>query len=226
MRLELQIHPKYDGGKVKDFFEIRNWTVEEVAASNIELVIPAAGSAIECGDGRFGDLLFPRKKHGPKVFGGVNGVALLKTGGDTIALYQAAAILNSMGFTAGTHGAEHQGDGCGLFALWRKSELLSAKYVLTLLEQLNRMGIDPTVWVKKTMARLGGNHFTLPGVHQEQTLLINPFVDTTSIPSTDRFSVDFGFMMNLGITASRAMLFNAETVEKLSPVRKLALITR
>lgn len=227
MQHELLTHPKYDPGRTRDFFEQRGWIVELVPASNIYLVKVDLGAACECGDGRFGDLSLIRKKFGPKIFGGVNGVAAVLTGGDIVGFNAAAILLESISTRAGTHGAQHQGEGCGLFGLWKKGELGSATHKLALLEQLHLMGAQPTAWIKSKVERhWGGKHFTLPGEHKERKLRFNPFIGFTPYPSTDRFSYDHWVLPCLGASNTRSKLFAAETVEKLSSVRTVEIITK
>lgn len=222
MLLEYQQHPKFDAGKTANLFESRGWFVHRVAYSNLDLVLPDPGASLECGDGRFGLIL--RKKHGIKLFGGINAIASLITGGDLQGFARAAVLAGYLDSTAGTHGAERKGKGCGLFHLWEEGKLVSAKYPLELLEQLSRINFNPTDWVKIWTKSWGGKHFTLPGDHQEEALVFNPFIGFTPLARTDRFSFDQWALSQLGVGQLRSSLFAAETVEKLSPVRTLELI--
>lgn len=119
MSTELKTHPGYHLKKVTAFFEKRGWEVELVRVGNVDLVTAEPGAATECIDGRFGERE-RIKKHGPKIPGGVNAVAALKTGGDPIGFNAAAAEIAKLGYAASTH--KH----CGFFTLWESGRLSAA----------------------------------------------------------------------------------------------------
>ena len=220
----LELPHKYNEPALAKFFEKRAWTVSFAKNSNISIVNADPNAAIECGDGRFGEPTLERKLHGPKVFGGINGIALLLTGGDLIGFNAAANIIRGLGYSAGTHGAEHPGEGCGLYGLWKQGKLTSSQYPLMLIDELHSLSQHPTEWIKKTVQRWGGKHFTLPGNHEEKKLVINPYNHLTPVAHTSQFSFDLWVLQNLGISQQRAALFAAETVEQLTDVRHVEII--
>lgn len=215
MALDLETHPGYHPGKVITFFERRGWEVEPVNVSNVDLVVAEQGAATECIDGRFGRRE-RIKMHGPKIPGGINAVAALKTGGDRVGFNAAAAEVVKLGFRAGTH--RH----CGFFDLWESGQLPVVKHVL----ELPGKHMDRAKWIDLKAKHWGGNHFYLPGEHVEEGLVLNPFIGYTTIARPDRFGYDDWFMHLLGIHGRRSMLLVAQTVENLSPHRKIEILSK
>lgn len=219
MTTELQTYQGFDPYKIEHHFAQRGWETKLVKASNVDLVLVDPEAAAECGDGRF-DLLKNRKKFGPRIFGGVNAIAALKTGGDLNGLRLAAQELKRINLRAGTHGAVHKGEGCGLFGLWKNGNLESAVHTCSLpFHLLEQEGMKASDWIKSFMDELDGKHFTLPDIHKEEGLTWNALMGTTIRSFTgDRFRNDDWVMDRIGgISLSKRLNFNAETVEKLKP---------
>lgn len=223
MALEYITPKGFNPYRMEDFFGNRGWQTELIKASNTELVKADAGAALECGDGRSDE--YPTKKlHGPRVFGQMNGVAALVTGGDLIGFVKAAEYVIDKGYAPGTHGDEHGGEGCGAFGLWKNGKYSDVHSFRLPYGFLETQGMSPTEWVKMTMKMLGGKHFTLPGSHQEQSLRINSGIGLTerSISGT-RFKVDDWFLEE--VPFNRRLLYVAETVEQLKPdAKKIEII--
>lgn len=214
--MELITCSDFDPFIVQDSFAAQGWVTEMVKASNVDLVQTDEGAAVECGDGRFDKIL--RKKYGPRVFGGVNAIAALKTGGDWNGFMQAAEELRRFGIAPGTHGAVHHGEGCGQFGLWKNGLLESAVHRCSLpFELMERLGSVGTDGIKALMDVLGGKHFRLPGEHEEKVLRWNPFIGTTEKSfEGDKFKNDDWLLSILGgISLAKRIAFNEETVRKL-----------
>lgn len=214
MAVELKTHSSYRHSEVESFFGNRGWQIENVKVSNVGLVVADEGAALECIDGRFGQREII-KKHGPKIPGGSNAIAALKTGGDPAGFNAAALEVRRLGFRAGTH--KH----CGFFELWENGGLKAIKHRL----ELPKI-IDRATWISLKARHWGGKHFHLPGEHEEEALTFNPFVGTTSVARKDRFSYDHWVMPSLGIHRRTAMLVVAETVEPLSPHRRIEILIK
>lgn len=219
MAIELQTYPGFDAYKIEDYFAQKGWETELVKVSNVDLVPVDPDAAAECGDGRF-DKLDSRKKFGPRIFGGFSAIAALKTGGDLIGYRLAALELRRIGLRPGTHGAEHEGEGCAWFGLWRDGKLKSVMHNCSLpFHLIEQLGITATEWIKMLMDHWGGKHFTLPGSHEEKGLRWNSFIGTTERSTTgDRLMNDDWVMYKIGgISLPKRLNFNAETVEKIRP---------
>lgn len=215
MSIELKTHPSYRPEKVAVFFEERGWKTQFVEACSVDLVVAEPGAATECIDGRFGERE-KIKKHGPKIPGGINAVAALKTGGNSVGFNSAAAEVIGLGFRAGTH--KH----CGFFDLWESGDLSAVRYALELPERY----VDRARWVTLKARHWGGKHFHLPGQHEEKGLIFNPFLGSTVMARSDKFSYDHWFMQLLNVPSRRTMLLVAETVEKLSTYRNIEILSR
>lgn len=219
MKLNLEPYLGYDPHLTADLFTQRGWKTNIVRASNAGLVQTQPGSPLLCIDGRYAELgLNDEYLKGPKIPGGLNGVALVKTGGDVIGFNQAVHEIRRCGFRPGTHGDQDDGEGCGLFKLWRTGALTAAQYPLSIpFEYLAFRGFGSTKWIKIKNRSWRGMHFTLPGVHKEEALVLNCFTQTTLLPRKDRFTYDEWLMRQLGIPRSISLLLIAETVEQLAP---------
>lgn len=208
--------------KVADYFAKRGWKINTLSREEVNLVKVTKGAALECGDGRF-DTLEGRESYGARVFGGVNAVMALHTGGGEIGLYRATELIKKFGATPGTHSAEH--GGCGFVDLWMAGKLTSAPYKYRL-DRIGRGGIKLGLWLENLMEGNGGKHFRLNGGHIEQAVRLNPFRGFTEQADDGlRFRVDDWFLAGLGITDSVRFLNIAETVEQLKPdARKIEII--
>lgn len=213
----LKTHPYYRPAEVEAFFGERGWGVEFVKVSNVDLVEAEEGLAVECIDGRFGKLQ-QKKKHGPKLPGGSYSVAALKTGGNIVGFNEAASLLKKLGYRAGTH------ELCGFFELWMQGGLTAVQHKLEL-----PRGVDHKNWVIRKHKQWEGVHFGISEKHEkheEEALIFNPFLGFTPQARKDRFGYDHGLMQLLGIHGRRGMHLVAETVEKLSPHRKVEILTK
>lgn len=214
-QLELKTYSSYNRNEAIDIFDAAGFEIRLVRAEYAGLVVAEMGAALECIDGRNGnrDRI---KKHGPKIPGGLNAIAAVRTGGDTIGFNDAAKEVARLGYRAGTH------IDCGFFGLWRDGRLESTNHVLVLPENnIERLGNKLSRWINLKNRLWGGNHFFLPGEHEEEALVFNPFIHTTIIARSDRFGYDHWFMQSLGIHSRRAIHLVAETVDKLAPQHKI-----
>ena len=209
-------HPDFDFDKTADYFSKRGWPVKFISSAELKLVPTNAGAALECADGRF-DKFPNRKLYGPRIFGGINVIAAMITGGDASGFIKAARLVEGTGFTPGTHSAEH--GGCGYYDLWAEGRVTSAMYPLDQSSLLN-------LHIKELMKAMSGKHFRLNGNHVEEAVRLNPYYKTTeNCQDCKRFRVDDWYLAFLGVPADRRYNKIIETVEKLkSDAAKLEII--
>lgn len=201
----------FNPDKIGYFFEARGWPIIILPESETKFTPITPGAALECGDGRF-DQLVRRKARGARIFGGVNAIMALLTGGDEVGLHRAVNLLNRFNVRPGTHSADH--GGCGYAELWMAGELDSAIYPYEMHEQLKGGGES----LKSLMKEHDGKHFRLNGNHREEGVRLNAFRGLTEDASDGlRFRVDDWFMADLGLPDHVRAFKIAETVEKLKP---------
>lgn len=217
MAIEFKTHSNYKPAEVEELFSGRGWKVEYVRVSNEDLVEAEEGLAVQCIDGRMGKNKKIRR-HGPKIPGGVYSVAALQTGGNVIGFNEAASLLRKWGYRAGTH------VDCGFLYLWANGELSAVRHRLEL-----PIGLDLQTWVTMKHKQWEGVHFGISEEdheHEEEALILNPYIGHTTKARKDRFGYDHGLMQLLGIPGRRAMHLVAETVERLSHHRKIEILTK
>lgn len=217
----LEAYTGFNPDIIVRYFTERGWPVSLIPYSDVHLVTVQKGAPLECGDGRF-DELKDRESRGVRVFGGINAIMAILTGGDEVGLERAKYLIEKFGATPGTHSAEE--GGCGYADLWMNNLLESALYPheLHLLRGSERIGQR----LQEAMTALGGRHFRLNGNHKEEGVRINPFRNNTE-GATDgrRFRIDDWFMADLGVPDKVRFFKIAETVEKLKPgAAKLEII--
>lgn len=220
---DLETYIGFNAEKAMEYFADRGWPVTEIPSGETTLVVVTPGAALECGDGRF-DQLVRRKAHGIRVFGGINAIMAILTGGDEDGLKRATYLISKYDATPGTHSADE--GGCGYADLWIAGELESAIYPYELQDRMERGGERIGHNLQTSMKDLGGKHFRLNGNHKEEGLRVNPFRGLTEIANDGlRFRVDDWFMADLGVPDRVRWFKIAETVEKLKPeAAKLEII--
>ncbi len=221
---KLEVYTGFNSDKMIGYFQKRGWPVVVIPKQSVSLERVTNGAALECGDGRF-DQLDERSAYGVRVFGGINAIMAIHTGGDEIGLERATDIIKRrFGLNPGTHSAEH--GGCGYADLWIAGELKSAVYPYELHELVGTGSGRLGYGLRSKMRELGGKHFRLNGNHAEQGVRINPFRDFTEAADDGlRFRVDDWFMADLGIPDNMRWFKIAEATEKLKPdAKKLEII--
>lgn len=208
---------KFDPGQIEDYLYRRGWKqVEQIRSSNFLLAPVSKDASILCIDGRnaLSDEVDPRA---PKIPGGLNAIALTLTGGDTVGFNAAARLVKQSGFRPGTHGDEEEGEGCGLFKLWKYGLLSSAVYPLSVpYESFKTIGLTSTDWIKLKQAQWGGDHYTLPEHHQETRAVFNYTQGSTVLPEVDAFVFDKWYLRQLGVPYQRSLNLISETVLQLA----------
>jgi len=181
------------------------------------------GAAVACGDGRLVKGSSPSEElkytHGPKLFGGIAGVAALYGDGTLEGLRKAIKKVESLKYLPGSHGDNHKGvDGCGQMGLW-----LASKY-----SGLSTLAITPQQ-IRDEILSHKGIYVDHLSHHTESTLDLNWIPNKTQIPNGMRFLEDLWFVRQ--VTDNNPEMMNkayqmiAETVENLSStVRTVRII--
>jgi hypothetical protein len=231
MPVELQTTTGFDPYKIKDHFDGRTfksqggiyvWQAELIPADEVELVQATPGSALECPDGRFDEERKENEIYGVRTWGQTNGVAMMcdDCDGDFIGFTFAAKKVRDSGYTPGTHGAVHKGPGCAQHNLWMTGQLREVEvnpYRMTA-DEVEHFGIDEATFIKAAVKRMGGRHFTLNGIHEEDAVRINPFLHTTEkAPTGDRFRLDHWYLGLLGVEQEKRLEVTRLIVEKARP---------
>lgn len=183
---EFMQHPDFQ--KTVDFYRKNGWHVEIGNKTELVQAVPE----LQCGDGRYANLPKNARKAGIAIFGGLSGVAALKTGGTEVGIQKATDLVRSKGLTPGIHGDEHGPLSCGLFHLWKAGALKSIKGIKdfllpdeqALFRQLNSLGVVRT---------------DLPGHHTEKMLTISFVGGKTPALSPDTFRLNGELPQKLGI---------------------------
>lgn len=221
MATKLETYTGFNLSDMSSYFADRAWPVNIIRIGQTNLVRVKRGAALECGDGRFDKLetrsvVDGKEIHGVRVFGGINVVMALHTGGDEVGLQRATELIKKFGATPGTHSAEE--GGCGYAELWMKGELRSARFPYELHDHVKKGGLRLGTRLADMMHSLGGRHFRLNGNHEEEAVRINPFKGyTEAVNDGLRFRVDDWFMAQIGIPDHVRWFKIAESVEKLKP---------
>jgi hypothetical protein len=213
----------FDEMPLVKFFKKRGWITEELHANDADLVDVLPGSAVACGDGRIVKASSPAEEqkytHGPKIFGGIAGIAALIGDGKIEGLKKAILKVESLHYLPGTHGDNHKGlDGCGHMGLW-----LASKFSGLPVLELTPQQIRDEVFAHK------GIYVDHISHHTESTLDLNWIPNKTQVPNGMRLLEDLWFVRQ--ITDNKTELMNkayqmiAETVENLSStVRTVRII--
>ncbi|MDG1478560.1 MAG: cadmium-containing carbonic anhydrase [Myxococcota bacterium] len=179
-----------------------------------DLVDVNAEGLFKCVDGRLSD---HDGMHGPKVLGGVYGIAAARGVMDLDGL---AAIVNEVaaaGYVPSVHGDDHAHPapmGCGFFKLWSLGELPGLAVPDYDAEQGQAAVLD-----------VGGVYETLEGGHAESKVMINLVPKTTLVPKLDqRFVVDAWVTGEFNLDVPTYLTLAVETVERLNGPRVAQLI--
>ena len=201
--------------QIVDVLKSRGWTAEIVNKSQVEdLVDVNAEGLFKCVDGRLSD---HDGMHGPKVLGGVYGIAAARGVMDLDGL---AAIVNEVaaaGYVPSVHRDDHAHPapmGCGFFKLWSLGELPGLAVPDYDAEQGQAAVLD-----------VGGVYETLEGGHAESKVMINLVPKTTLVPKLDqRFVVDAWVTGEFNLDVPTYLTLAVETVERLNGPRVAQLI--
>ena len=201
--------------QIVEVLHSRGWTAEIVSKSQVEDLVEVNSEGLfKCVDGRLSDHAGMR---GPKVLGGVYGIAATRKVMDLEGL---SAIVNEVaeaGYVPSVHGDDHAHPapmGCGFFKLWSLGQLPG----------LDAPEYDSEQGQAKVLGS-GGVYETLEGSHSESKVMINLVPKTTMEPKTDqRFVVDAWITGEFGLDVPTYLTLAVETVERLNGPRVAQLI--
>jgi Cadmium carbonic anhydrase repeat len=214
--LELLVYP--DSQTAYQFFKKNGWAVEYSGKSEL---VPA-DNVLGCGDGRYANLSSLFRKNIKGIFGGVWGVAALKTGGDMRGIEKAVNLIQSKDMMPTFHGDEHGYLSCGFFNLWKQHLLTphTRPYSLDLTDQQ----------LEGTVGKLALTHTLLPGAHEEEKLVMSfipgltPALDPKTFRLNGELPKEFGidFMKYLEVSALTISLLTKSRLT--GPVKTVRII--
>jgi hypothetical protein len=193
--------------QIVDVLESRGWTAEIVNKSQVEdLVDVNSDGLFKCVDGRCSD---HHGMRGPKVLGGVYGIAATRQVMDLTGLQTIVGEVADAGYVPSVHGDEHANPapmGCGFFKLWSLGQLPG----------LDAPNYD-SVEGKTNVEDAGGVYETLEGGHAESKVVINLVSKTTLEPKEEqRFVVDAWITGEFDLDVPTYLTLAVETVERLN----------
>lgn len=193
--------------QIVEVLESRGWTAEIVNKSDVsDLVDVNEEGLFKCVDGRCSDHDGMR---GPKVLGGVYGVAATRQVMDLDGLNSIVSEVADAGYVPSVHGDQHADPapmGCGFFKLWSLGQLPG----------LDAPDYDSLAG-KDSVENAGGVYETLEGGHSESKVMINLVAKTTLEPKEDqRFVVDAWITGEFDLDVPTYLTLAVETVERLN----------
>ena len=201
--------------QIVDVLQSRGWTAEIVSKDDVEdLVAVNSDGLFKCVDGRLSD---HDGMQGPKVLGGVYGIAATRKVTDLEGLSAIVSEVAAAGYVPSCHGDEHAHPapmGCGFFKLWSLGQL---------------PGLDAPAYDseagKAQVEDAGGVYETLEGSHSESKVMINLVPKTTLVPKEDqRFVVDAWITGEFDLDVPTYLTLAVETVERLNGPKVAQLI--
>jgi hypothetical protein len=201
--------------QIVDILQSRGWTAEIVDKSNVtDLVEVNSKGLFKCVDGRLSD--HPGMQ-GPKVLGGVYGIAATRGVRDLEGLSGIVDEVAAAGYVPSVHGDDHAHPapmGCGFFKLWSLGQLPG----------LEAPNYDSEQGQNQVL-NAGGVYETLEGSHSESKVMINLVPKTTLVPKTDqRFVVDAWVTGEFALDVPTYLTLAVETVERLNGPKVAQLI--
>jgi len=201
--------------QIVDVLKSRGWAAEIIDKSQVDdLVDVNSDGLFKCVDGRMSDHGGMR---GPKVLGGVYGIAATRSVMDLDGLRAIVSEVADAGYVPSVHGDDHAHPapiGCGFFELWSLGQL---------------PGLDaPDYDSEQGQAQVlgaGGVYETLEGSHTESKVMINLVADTTLEPKADqRFVVDAWVTGVFNLDVPTYLTLAVETVERLNGPRVAQIV--
>lgn len=201
--------------QIVEVLQSRGWTAEIVEKSQVEDLVEVNSEGLfKCVDGRLSD---HAGMQGPKVLGGVYGIAATRRVLDLEGLTSIVGEVASAGYVPSVHGDDHAHPapmGCGFFKLWSLGQL---------------PGLEPPQYDSEQgqaqVLAAGGAYETLAGSHSESKVMINLVPKTTLVPKTDqRFVVDAWVTGEFDLDVPTYLTLAVETVERLNGPKVAQLI--
>lgn len=203
----------------REILKQRGWVIKEITKEEAKLIPVETDGAVGCIDGRKvkrisgqSEEITQRYERGPKVPGGVIGIALSIVKDGTLAgIQKASTIILESGYVPGGHDIPE--NHCGA-----KKLAADGKY--------NNLGF-PTLEtdaqsIQSTIKEMQGIPVSLEGEHQEKGMIVNINPAYTRVPDGEYFQADIGYLTSLGMKPEEAITFFATTVEELKGDAKIA----
>ncbi len=193
--------------QIVEVLHSRGWTAEIVNKSAVQDLVDVNEEGLfKCVDGRCSD---HHGMRGPKVLGGVYGVAATRGVMDLDGLKSIVGEVADAGYVPSVHGDQHANPapmGCGFFKLWSQGQLPG----------LDAPNYDSEAG-KSNVEDAGGVYETLEGGHSESKVMINLVSKTTLEPKEDqRFVVDAWITGEFDLDVPTYLTLAVETVERLN----------
>jgi hypothetical protein len=201
--------------QIVEVLKSRGWTASIVDKSQVEDLVDVNSEGLfKCVDGRLSD---HSGMQGPKVLGGVYGIAAARGVMDLDGLAAIVSEVAAAGYVPSVHGDDHTHPapmGCGFFKLWSLGELPG----LAAPSYNSEQG-------QAEVLSAGGEYETLAGSHSESKVMINLVPKTTLVPKTDqRFVVDAWVTGEFNLDVPTYLTLAVETVERLNGPKVAQLI--
>jgi hypothetical protein len=201
--MEIEMTPN----QIVEILEGRGWSAEIVTKAQVsDLVEVNSNGLFKCVDGRLSD--HPGMQ-GPKVLGGVYGIAATRRVLDLDGLTGIVGEVTEAGYVPSVHGDDHAHPapmGCGFFKLWSLGQLPGLDAPSYDSEQGQRQVLNA-----------GGVYETLEGSHSESKVMINLVSKTTLVPKANqRFVVDAWITAEFNLDVPTYLTLAVETVERLN----------
>lgn len=193
--------------QIVEVLESRGWIAEIVEETQVDDLLDVNSDGLfKCVDGRLSD---HEGMQGPKVLGGIYGIAATRRVLDLEGLRGIVAEVADAGYVPSVHGDDHAHPapmGCGFFKLWSLGQL---------------PGLEPPNYDSEEgqaqVLSVGGVYETLEGSHSESKVMINLVPKTTLVPKTDqRFVVDAWITGEFDLDVPTYLTLAVETVERLN----------
>ena len=193
--------------QIVEVLESRGWTAEIVEEAQVDDLVDVDSEGLfKCVDGRLSD---HEGMRGPKVLGGVYGIAATRRVSDLEGLSEIVGEVADAGYVPSVHGDDHAHPapmGCGFFKLWSLGQL----------PDLEPPNYDSEQGQAQVL-NVGGVYETLEGSHSESKVMINLVPKTTLVPKTDqRFVVDAWITGEFNLDVPTYLTLAVETVERLN----------
>jgi hypothetical protein len=193
--------------QIVEVLESRGWTAEIVNKAQVEDLVEVNSKGLfKCVDGRLSD---HDGMQGPKVLGGVYGIAATRRVLDLGGLTGIVGEVANAGYVPSVHGDDHAHPapmGCGFFKLWSLGQL----------PDLEAPSYDSEQGQSQVL-KGGGVYETLEGSHSESKVMINLVSKTTLVPKAEqRFVVDAWITGEFNLDVPTYLTLAVETVERLN----------
>ncbi len=201
--------------QIQHVLKNRGWTAEIVDKSKIDDLVDVNSEGLfKCVDGRPSD---HDGMQGPKVLGGVYGIAAARKVLDLDGLSAIVDEVARAGYIPSVHGDDHAHPapmGCGFFKLWSLGQLPG----LSVPKYDSEQG-------QAQVLSVGGVYETLQGDHSESKVMINLVPKTTLVPKSEqRFVVDAWIAGEFNLDVPTYLTLAVETVERLNGPKVAQLI--